>query len=58
MTQYNVTFEYDMPEWVDMMVDAETMEAAEDMAVLDFEAKFPEANSYSITDVKEVSLVN
>ncbi len=54
MNTYNINFEYNIPQFTEITLDAQTSADAEQKAMLEFEAAYPEALD---VEVVKVSLV-
>lgn len=52
--KYLVEGSYNIPEWFDVELDAESKEEAEDEARKSIEMSYPEALDVEVTSVKEV----
>ncbi len=53
--KYEVDFEYNVPEWAVVEIDADTVEEAENKAQAEFEMMFPEAVEPVVLGVNAVN---
>lgn len=54
MTTYSIDYSYSVPEWGNLVTDADSKDEAEDLFHAEIARLYPEAYDIEITEIKEV----